>query len=145
KNGTVRLNTGPFFTDEQSSILYFTWASFDGSTNDPVIYGGSTLTELSQQVMIIVSPSFFLPVTQLVNYSLNLTVPLGHPPYTWAMGPGSPALPPGMVLNQDPADSSQAFFFGPPMVPDAYRFWIRITDAGGRFIDQNYSLVVSPD
>jgi len=143
KVGPVRLNTGPFFTDEQSSVLYFTWASFDGSTNAPVIYGGSSLTDLSQQLAIIVSPSFLLPGTQSVDYSANLSVTGGQPPYSWAMGPGSPALPQGMTLNQNPADSSQAFLLGTPMVPDAYHFWIRITDAGGRFIDQNYSLVVN--
>jgi hypothetical protein len=144
KNGTVRLNTGPFFTDEQSAILYFTWASFDGSTNDPVVYGGSSLTELSQQLAIIVSPSYLLPGTQAANYSVNLSVTGGQPPYTWALGPGSPALPQAIVLGQNPADSSQAFLTGPPMVPGTYHFWIRVTDAGGRFVDQNYSLLVNP-
>jgi hypothetical protein len=144
KNGPVRLNTGPFFTDEQSAILYFAWASFDGSTNDPVVFGTSSLSELSQQVMIIVSPSFLLPANQGLEYSVNLSVTGGQPPYTWAMGPGSPTLPQGMVLSQNPADSSQAFLFGTPLVPDSYHFWIRITDAGGRFVDQNYSLVVNP-
>ena len=136
------MNTGPFFTDEQSAILYFTWASFDGSTNDPVVFGSSSLTELSQEIMIIVSPGFLLPGNQGVAYSANLSVSGGQPPYTWAMGPGSPALPQGIVLHQNPADSSQAFLFGTPFVPDTYRFWIRVTDAGGRFVDQNYSLVI---
>ena len=144
KAGPVHLNTGPFLTDEESSILYFIWASFDGSTNAPTIYGGTSLTDLSQQVLITVSPSFLLPGTQAQNYSASLSVTGGQPPYTWTMGAGSPDLPQDVVLTQNPADSSQAFLTGPPMVPGAYRFWIQVTDAGGRFIDQNYSLVVNP-
>jgi hypothetical protein len=144
KAGPVHLNTGPFLTDEQSSILYFIWASFNGSTNAPTIYGGTSLTDLSQQILISVSPAFLVPGTQAVDYSADLRVTGGQPPYTWAMGVGSPDLPQGMFLSQNPADSSQAFLSGPPMVPGTYRFWIRVTDAGGRFIDQNYSLVVNP-
>jgi hypothetical protein len=141
----VHLNTGPFLTDEASSILYFIWGSFDGSTNAPTIYGGTTLTDLSQQILITVSPAFLAPASQGVDYEATLTVSGGQPPYTWTIGPGSPDLPTGMnPLVQNASDSSQAFLSGTPLVPGKYRFWIRVTDAGGRFIDQNYSLVVNP-
>ena len=143
KAGPVRLNSGPFLTDEESSILYFTWGSFDGSTNAPTVYGGSSLTDLSEEIFITVSPSFLSPASQAVNYSANLSVSGGQPPYTWAMGPGSPNLPQGMSLDQNPADSSQAFLHGPPMVPGTYDFWVRVTDAGSRFVDMNYVLVVN--
>jgi hypothetical protein len=142
KAGPVHLNTGPFLTDEESSILYFIWGSFDGSTNAPTIYGGTSLTDLSQQILITVSPSFLDTATQGNTYAVTLKVTGGQAPYTWSMGPGSPDLPQGVLLHQNPADSSQAFLSGTPLVPGTYRFWIRVTDFGGRFIDQNYSLVV---
>ena len=52
KIGTVRINQGSFFIDEASAILDFTWASFDGSTNTPVIYpSGKSIMDLEAEIL----------------------------------------------------------------------------------------------
>jgi hypothetical protein len=142
--GPVHLNSGPFFVDEASAFFYYQWGSFDGSTNLPTVYGGSSVADLAQILAINVSPSFLQAATENVNYFATLSVSGGQPPYSWALGPGSAALPPGLTLTQNPSDSTQAFLSGPPMVAGTYPFFIRVTDGGGRFVDASYIFTVYP-
>ena len=144
KVGPVRLNTGPFLVDEAVSILYFIWGSFDGSTNAPYIYGGDTANDIQNQLVIMVSPGSIPDGTVGTPYNVPVSVAGGQAPYDWTMTPGSPALPPGLNLTQDPGDSSLAAISGTPAVAGSYQFWIRVTDAGGRFVDQVYVLLISP-
>ena len=52
KIGTVRVNQGPFFIDEASAFVDFTWASFDGSTNTPVLYpSGRSIMDLEAEIL----------------------------------------------------------------------------------------------
>jgi hypothetical protein len=52
KVGTVRVNQGPFFIDEASALVDFTWASFDGSTNAPILYpSGISIMDLEAQIL----------------------------------------------------------------------------------------------
>ncbi|PYI83098.1 MAG: hypothetical protein DME26_15725 [Verrucomicrobia bacterium] len=52
KLGNVLINNGPAFIDEASSFRDFTWASFDGTTNAPVIYpSGRSIMDLEAQLL----------------------------------------------------------------------------------------------
>ena len=45
-------NITPFFLDEATSIPGFRWGSFDGSTNEPVVYPqGTSIRDLESQVL----------------------------------------------------------------------------------------------
>ena len=57
KVGPTYLNSATGFLDENNSIFYYQWASFDGSTNAPFLYPDvATLAELEQQSLIQISP-----------------------------------------------------------------------------------------
>ena len=52
KVGNVHRNRGAFFIDEASADQDFTWASFDGSTNAPVLYpSGTSIMDLEAQIL----------------------------------------------------------------------------------------------
>src|SRR5262249_15032810 len=52
KLGTVRVNMGPAFIDEAGASLDFTWGSFDGTTNAPIIYpSGTSIMNLEAQIL----------------------------------------------------------------------------------------------
>lgn len=51
KLGTFTLNQTPNFLDQETASYGWTWGSFDGTTNDPVIYPvGSTIQDLEQVI-----------------------------------------------------------------------------------------------
>jgi hypothetical protein len=142
--GPIRLNSGPSWLQESSGNLYFNWASFDGSTNAPYLYPqGASITDLENQVLVQVSPSSLPAGVAGINYSATLSVAGGQAPYSWALGPSSPALPPGLNLTQNPNDSSQATISGTPLVQGTFTFWVRMTDARGVFVDQFYAFQVN--
>lgn len=49
KVGPVYVNTAPSFLGQPSSYEYFIWGSFDGSTNDPVVYPTGTSIRMIEQ------------------------------------------------------------------------------------------------
>jgi hypothetical protein len=52
KSGTLLLNATPFFLDETTSLPSFQWGSFDGSTNDPVVYpSGTSIMDIESRVL----------------------------------------------------------------------------------------------
>jgi hypothetical protein len=52
KVGPVLLNATPFFLDEITATKGFLWGSFDGSTNDPIIYPqGTSIREIEARVL----------------------------------------------------------------------------------------------
>jgi hypothetical protein len=52
KVGPVLFNANPLFLDEQTATLGFVWASYDGTTNAPIIYPqGTSIRELETQVL----------------------------------------------------------------------------------------------
>jgi hypothetical protein len=82
----------------------FIWGSFDGTTNAPIIYpNGASLVNLEAEALIQISP----PPPALPNgvsgvaYSVTNSASGGTPPYSWALAPGSAALPAGLTLSTD--------------------------------------------
>jgi hypothetical protein len=52
KAGLALLNATPFFLNEVTSTPSFQWGSFDGSTNDPVVYpNGASIMDIEDQVL----------------------------------------------------------------------------------------------
>jgi hypothetical protein len=52
KVGPVYLNVGPSFLNGPNYGRFFIWGSFDGTTNDPVVYpNGTSIQNLENQVL----------------------------------------------------------------------------------------------
>jgi len=137
KFGPIFLNTGPNFIDEATGTFDFQWGSFDGTTNDPVVYpSGNSIRNLENQVLMQVTTSSSINVGP--NFSIQLTGTGGQPSYTWALTPGSPGLPPGVTLSSD------GILSGTAATPGSYQIVVRMSDAGARFVDKVLTIVISP-
>lgn len=143
KVGPTYFNSATDFLDESQAIFYYQWASFDGSTNAPILYpNGASLAALEQQSLIQVSPPFLPAGTFGTAYSASLSVSGGTAPYAWSLSPLSGPLPPGLSL--DPVgDGSQATISGTPGVPGNYTFIIRVTDGGDLLVDTPYVIQIA--
>jgi len=145
KVGPIYENDAPRFLDEAGQTLFFIWASFDGSTNAPIVYpNGTSIESIENQVLLVVSPAGpALPDGQLgINYTNafgGFTVVGGLPPYTWGLSAGSPGLPPGLALNPVTGRIS-----GIPAQQGIYDFNLQLMDATGRFVNRAYSLTITP-
>jgi|GEM_PF-176262 len=164
KVGTINYNfsaatlSGFFNSDQSSAIQGLLWGSFDGTTNDPVVYpNGTSIANLINQVLISVYPqtpvlpdgnggvpySFvYTNAATGVVYTNALSVVGGNAPYTWTFSPASPGgLPPSLSLTSDGQITG---------TPDAvaasttYDFILRVTDATSRFVDVQYSITIDP-
>jgi hypothetical protein len=156
KVGPLFFNYSPTLLDELSQQRLFTWAMYDGTTNAPVVFpNGASFLNLENQVLILVNPStpqtngvVYLPAgTTAVNYTNffgGFTVLGGQAPYAWALSPGSPGLPFGLALVPDVENSARCRVVGTPNMVGTYDFGIRLTEAGGRYVDRNYSITINP-
>lgn len=150
KVGPIYLNDSPFFLEEVNSRLHFIWASYDGSTNAPVIYPiGTSIWDLENQARVQIAPTYLPdgyltppPGVGTVFYSAPLQVtsftPTFTPPYAWSLASGSDPLPPGLEL------AATGVISGTPTVPGFYEFIIRVTDGQGRTLDRGFSIRVNP-
>jgi hypothetical protein len=132
-----------FFPDpgaEAGQIPLLIWGSFDGSTNDPVVYpNGTSIQNLENMVLVTFTPPVLAPAIAGQPYPpVNFTATGMIAPLTWSLSPGSPALPPGLTLT--PA----GLLSGTPVQDDTFDFGIRVTDSTGRSVDRAYSLTVNP-
>ena len=139
------------FTDlvnETTQTPALQWASFDDSTNDPVLYpNGTSIQELESQMIITISP----PSASLPDGTNNVAYPTtqfsatgGQPPYFWSLG-GTTLLPQGLDLSPDGVLS------GTPAggAPGLYDFAIQLTDSSGqatgspgRVVTLNYTITI---
>ena len=150
KVGPLRFNSTDF-ADETTSALVsgtnFIWASYDGTTNAPIIYpDGTTIRDLENQMFIDVQPSDpVLPDGRAyVNYATTFggwSVQGGQQPYNWS---SSSILPEGLSLAPSGAQGQYLSLTGSPVKVGQYTLVIRVTDAGGRFVDMTYSLTIKP-
>jgi hypothetical protein len=144
KVGPTYFNSATGFIDENSAIFYYQWASFDGSTNAPILYpNAASLAGLEEQSLIQVNPQFLSAGAFGTPYNASLSVSGGTAPYTWELSPLSSPLPPGLNLTQDPGDSSEATISGTPGVPGNYTIIVRVTDGGGLFVDTPYVITIA--
>jgi hypothetical protein len=147
KVGPIYLNgTYPLFVDQAGGLLNFAWASYDATTNAPVIYpSGTSIANLENQVLIQISPPYLPNGTNGKAYSVQLRTSAATPnwqaPFQWSLAPASPGLPPG--LNVSPTGLISGIPVFNPGVPQ-YNFVIQVTDGMGRIAQQSYVINVAP-
>jgi hypothetical protein len=139
KVGPFLLNAGPNLIDEATGLFAFIWGSFDGTTNEPIVFPqGRSIVDLENQVLMQITTSTVTNAAVGVLFSAQLQGIGGQPPYTWALAPGSPGLPPGLDLSSDGVLS------GTPQSPGVFDVVVRMTDAGARFVDRPVVITISP-
>jgi hypothetical protein len=94
--------------------------------------------DLENQVLMGITNSDVTNGVVGVDLSFQLQGSGGQPPYTWALAPGSPGLPPGLTL------SSSGLLSGPPQSAGVFDVIIRMTDAGARSVDRSVAITISP-
>jgi hypothetical protein len=136
-NGSIAENEflGFSFLSQLTQGSLLAWASFDGTTNDPVVYpNGTSIQELENQLIITVTPPTLPAGTNDVAFpTTRFSATGGQPPYTWSLN--GTQLPTGLafyggVLSGTPVDNS----------PGVYDFTIQLTDADNRVVDLPYSI-----
>ena len=103
KSGPIYYNVvtnSSWFLDQRTYSQYPMWASYDGSTNPPVVYpNGTSIAAIESQMLMQVTSTTLPPGNVGVAYATQLTGSGGSgPPFTWSLAPSSPALPPGLAL-----------------------------------------------
>jgi hypothetical protein len=140
KVGPVLENLSPAFLSQAASGFDgFVWGSFDGSTNDPILYpNGTSIATLEGSALIQISPTApTLPAA--VNgqsYSVTLSATGGQTPYTWQLASFSPALPTNLTL------SSGGVISGTPNESGTFQFTVQMNDAQGHSVQMNYLITI---
>lgn len=117
----------------------FVWGSFDGSTNDPIVYPtGTRLGSIENQIIFQITADELPDASVGVFYAQPIPVTGGQPPYSWAPTVDSAPLPPGLVLASDGTIS------GAPEEIGDYTFTVSVTEAGGRTTVRTLTLTVKP-
>ncbi|HUA67803.1 MAG TPA: Ig domain-containing protein [Candidatus Saccharimonadales bacterium] len=126
------------------SLGLLTWASFDASTNPPVIYpDGTSIQNFENEVLIQISPTSLPDGTNNVPYPATTFTTTGGgaftPPFTWAVLNSTP-LPTGLTLSPDGTIS------GTPInnAPGTYDFVVQMSDSltPPRTVQWNYSITI---
>ncbi len=112
--------------DQRTSVPFnFMWATFDDSTNPPVVYpNGTSLASVESQMLMQVT-SISLPPAQVnAPYSTQLTGTGGSgPPYKWELEPlDGNILPVGLSLT------GTGILSGTPAATGIYSFFVRMDD-----------------
>ena len=148
----------PFFiADESTHIQGLVWASFDGTTNTPVVYPngtslGSFVSQLFLRITTQPAATVANGVAQLPDGTRNfayvntLSVTGGQPPYTWSLAPNSAGFPGGLnfVNVTNSGESIQLSAAALTVAPATYDFTVRVRDAASRFVDAPFSLTINP-
>jgi hypothetical protein len=146
KVGPVFYN-GPFpdtngFTDlvnELTQIPSLQWASFDSSTNDPILIpNDTTIQDLENQMFISISPTSLPDGANGVAYpSTTFSATGGSGSYTWSVGTGSASLPNGLSFSGGVLSGTPSGDTG------LYDFSIQVTDSQGRTVTMNYTITIN--
>jgi hypothetical protein len=137
KNGPIFENLGPDFIDELTATLVYQWGSFDGTTNEPIVYpSGSSIMSLENGFLMQIVPPPSPIAAAVGNYfTWQLEGIGGVPPYSWSVVSGS--LPPGLDMNSD------GVIFGTPTTAGTYDVRVRITDSAGHFAERPIEFLIS--
>jgi len=134
-NGLIFTGSTNAFADELSQVPGLQWASFDGSTNLPVLYPGGDITNLLNQLLVHVSPEPpDLPAgeTDTAYGPVTFTASGGpfNAPFTWTAA----NLPAGLSMSPDGILSGTPTQFG------TFDVTVTLTDRYGRSVSWNYTL-----
>ncbi len=136
-NQFLKVNEG-----SQSTIPILAWASFDGTTNLPILYpNGADLQNLAYQMVIQVTPTpGALPdgyTTSAINIPFSVTGGGAFTkPYTWS----ATGLPSGLQMVSNP-DSTGAII-GTPSQTGTFDITVQLTDDVGRPVSWNYAITI---
>ena len=121
---------------------YFVWASFDGSTNTPVIFpNGTSIDDLQNQMLVQVSPTSLPFGIANAPYPLNgqviFTASGGAftAPFTWTNNDGVLS---GLGLNLSP----DGHLSGLPTRSGTFDFILTLTDVNARTVNFLYSITI---
>ena len=143
------LDGTPFFTETPGGDItdsffseYFVWASYDGTTNAPVVYpNGASIDSLGNMIFVQVSP----PPPILPNGTKGTTYPATtftatggafSPAFTWT----ATGLPPGLSIVSN--SNSTATISGTPTQSGVFDFTLQMTDSLGRSVQFNYTITI---
>ena len=150
KVGPVYFNLDPYFMNGPSDPLnadaldvYFLWGSFDGTTNDPVVYpNGSSIQNLESQVLLQIysTPATLPPATNGFAYSASFSATGGQPPYTWSLGSGT-QLPQNLTLSTNGVISG-VVGNSTNAPPGVYVFTVQLNDSSSEVESLNYFITV---
>jgi hypothetical protein len=129
-----------WFLDERTAIRFALWASYDDSTNAPIVFpNGTSIASVESQMLMQVTSVSLPPAHVGTAYSTQLTGIGGSgPPYTWSLGSDSSALPSGLVLTLD------GRLAGSPAAAGIYSFFVQMTGLDGGFTVWQVALTVLP-
>jgi hypothetical protein len=128
----------PTAVNQTTQIQLLTWASFDGSTNEPVLYpDGTSIDNLGNMILIQISPPPpILPTgTKDVPYPTTTFTATGgsfSTPYIWS----ATGLPPGLIL------SSAGTLSGTPTQSGIFDFNLQLTDSLSRSVQWTYTITI---
>jgi len=139
--------------NETNQIQQLQWASFDGTTNAPVLYPNTTsLENLENQVTVQLKtiPSGAIDSSGALaagavgyGYSLQFEAVGGAftPQFTWmasgVSGVADSGIPPGLTL------SGTGLLSGTPTVPGTYDFTLTLTDIQNRTVQWTLSITIN--
>ena len=129
------------FLSELNQQPTLAWASFDSSTNEPVVYpNGTSIQNLENQILIQISPASLPNGTSGVSYPATTFTASGgsfQPPFTWSWTPTvGETLPPGLTL------SSGGTLSGTPTQSGTFDIVIQLTDSLSRTVQWDYSITI---
>jgi hypothetical protein len=140
------IEPGTSFTDTQPPI--FQWASFDGTTNAPVLYPNSvTLASLANGIFLSITLSGPMPdgkFGQPYSFQLPASGAL-PPPYTWAMSSLLPTQPPpaqpapGLTLS-----TTTGVISGTPTQTGIFDFVVQVSDSAGHSSQRQLQIQIDP-
>ncbi len=130
--------TGGNFFGASNQLSVLAWASFDSSTNQPVVYpNGTSIADVINQLFIQVTPTTVSDATVGTAYTpVTFTATGGQPPYVWS-APNLEGLVPGMTFN-----AATATLSGTPTATGAFNFTVQVTDLANRTVSMNYTIII---
>ncbi len=134
---------GPNETTQTSDLL--AWASFDSSTNDPVIYpNGTSIQNLENQILVQIAFSPSTTNSTLLNgtnglpYAATVFTATGGaftPPFTWS----ATGLPTGLGVT---TINSTAVLSGVPEQSGTFDFTLTMTDVISRSVQWGFVITI---
>ena len=124
------------FLSELTALPVLAWASYDSSTNLPVVYpNGNSIQNLQNEILVQITPTSLANGTNNTAYpSVTFTATGGSfsPPFTWS----ATSLPTGMTV------SSGGTLSGTPTVAGTFDITLQLTDSLGRSVQWFYTLII---
>jgi hypothetical protein len=138
-----QFNGDPTSLTEAGATTQQLWGSYDGTTNDPVVYPSTVSIQALNDMLVLRVTNPAAPAAKVgAAFSYTLQGAGGQSPYTWAFVPnqfGMPGgMPPGLSILPN------GVIIGTPTTAGTYNFVVQMSDAASRFIQQPLTITVNP-